>query len=512
MTRISRDPVSAARETYDLIIIGGGIYGAMLSLEASQRGLRPLLLERGDFGEHTSLNSLRIIHGGLRYLQSLDLHRFRESVAERRWFLRTFPNLVKPLPCLMPLYGGGLRRPFVLRMALWANALLSHNRNQGVREGHHLPSGHTIDVDQTQEIFSLVNRKGLKGGAVWYDAIMPDSQRLLINVLRWACELGATALNYVEARQLLKHKENVVGVMAIDRESGESHEYRANEVVNSCGPWCRDIAASFDRDKPTLFKGSLMWNVLLDREAISDHAVAVTPKKAGGQTYFLVPWKGKLFAGTGHVPWVKGTSVRPMPSTDQLDEFLRDLNLAVPRLGLSMNDIIRVFSGLLPVTEEYGTKLVVREVILDHSDHDGPHGLFSISGVKFTTSRLVAEKTLNCIFPENKKPKSTLPPMSAISQQGIFDFQWCPIDEDTVWKEDLRRLIAEESVLHLDDLILRRTSLGDNPPRAIKVTPFICDLFDWDETRRLQEIKRMNYPAHAAACFEQQIKRQVSGN
>ena len=512
MARISRNPANVARESYDLIIIGGGIYGAMLSLEASQRGLRPLLLERGDFGEHTSLNSLRIIHGGFRYLQSLDLHRFRESVRERKWFLKTFPDFIRSLPCLMPLYGNGLRRPFILAVALRINDFLSRRRNKGVCSDRHIPCGQVIDVDGTRAVFPTVDPQGLKGGAIWYDACVPDSQRLLITVLRWACELGATALNYVEAFQLMKHKENVVGVMAIDRESGESHEYRANVVVNSCGPWCRDIAASFDRDRPILFKGSLMWNVLLDRDAVSDHAVAVTPKKAGGQTYFLVPWKGKLFAGTGHVPWVKGTAVQPMPSTDQLREFLKDLNLAVPGLGLSMKDIIRVFSGLLPVTEEYGTKLVVREVILDHSDHDGPHGLFSVSGVKFTTSRLVAEKTLNCIFPENKKPKSSLPPMSAISQRGIFDFHWRPIDEDTVWKEDLRTLIAEESVLHLDDLILRRTTLGDNPPRAIKVTPFICDLFDWDETRRLQEIKRMNYPAHAAACFEQQIKRQASGN
>ncbi|MEJ2083967.1 MAG: FAD-dependent oxidoreductase [Acidobacteriota bacterium] len=102
---IERNPALFSRDSYDLLIIGGGIYGACLSLEASRRGLSSLVLERDDFGGATSWNSLRILHGGLRYLQHLDLKRFRESVAERRWFSFWFPELVRPLPCLMPLYG-----------------------------------------------------------------------------------------------------------------------------------------------------------------------------------------------------------------------------------------------------------------------------------------------------------------------------------------------------------------------------------------------------------------------
>jgi glycerol-3-phosphate dehydrogenase len=122
---ITRDPVGAVRGRYDLIVVGGGIYGVMILLEASRRRLNALLVERDDFGGQTSFNSLRIIHGGLRYLQTLDLHRFRESVSERQWFLRTFPDLIRPLPCLMPLHGDGLRRPPVLRAALAANDFLS---------------------------------------------------------------------------------------------------------------------------------------------------------------------------------------------------------------------------------------------------------------------------------------------------------------------------------------------------------------------------------------------------
>jgi len=496
MAGIVREPANAAREKYDLIIIGGGIYGAMLSLEASQRGLRSLLLERGDFGEHTSFNSLRIIHGGFRYLQSLDLHRFRESVRERKWFLKTFPDFIRPLPCLMPLYGNGLRRPFILAVALRVNDFLSRERNQGICSDRHISCGQVIDVDRTRAIFPSVDPQGLKGGAIWYDACVPDSQRLLLTVLRWAYEFGATALNYVEVRQLLKHKENVVGVMVIDRESGESHEYRANVVVNAAGPWCRDIAASFDRDNPILFKGSLMWNVLLDREAVSDHAVAVTPKKVDGQTYFLVPWKGKLIAGTGHTPWLKGLEEKPMPSGEQLEAFLNDLNLAVPSLGITPSDILHIFAGLLPVTKKGSITLTKRPVIFVHSDHGGPRGLYSISGIKFTTSRHVAEKTLKRIFSK----KTTLakdnhldfiPEIEGQDSLGIYPYEWVPCADDTKWKNDLRLLIKEEAAQHLDDLIFRRTTLWENHARVLRIAPSICKLFGWDVSRSREELARL---------------------
>ena len=126
---LGRRSSTRAAAAYDLIVVGGGIYGAFLTLDAAHRGLRTLLLEKEDFGGQTSFNTLRIVHGGLRYLQSLDLHRFRESVRERTWFLRHLPDLVEPLACLMPLYGNGLKRPIVLRAALTLNDLLSASRN-----------------------------------------------------------------------------------------------------------------------------------------------------------------------------------------------------------------------------------------------------------------------------------------------------------------------------------------------------------------------------------------------
>lgn len=496
MAKILREPASAARQTYDLIIVGGGIYGAMLCLEASRRGLHSLLIERHDFGGATSFNSLRIIHGGLRYLQNLDFHRFFESVGERRWFLNTFPSLVKPLPCLMPLYGGVLRSPFLLRVVLCANDIFSSKRNHGLRPDRHLPSGKVINPKQTREIFPEVDEQRLKGGAVWYDACMPDSQRLLIETLRWACQFGATALNYVEAQELRTGKKAVAGVGAMDRESGACHEFKARIVVNAAGPWCREAATRFHQDQPALFKPSLAWNVLLNRNAFSDHALAVAPrKKSKARVYFLCPWKGKLFAGTGHAAR-HGTEKRPMPTTEELQDFLDDLNIAIPSLQVHQDDIVHIFPGFLPVTEDGSVRLTTREVIFDHAKHDGPKGLYSISGVKFTTARLVAEKTLNRIFVKRRAPKETgrqdfRPSRDAQNGRGVFPFDLRPSPDDLQWKVDLQPLILEEAVQHLDDLILRRTTLWDDPLGALEIAQGISGLFDWSDTRRTQELARL---------------------
>ncbi len=492
MTTISRQPATATHRVYDLVIIGGGIYGVMLALEAAHRGLQPLLLEREDFGGATSLNSLRIAHGGFRYLQTLDLPRFFESTGERRWLLQTFPELVEPLPCLMPLYGKGARRPAVLQVALTLNATLSWTRNRGVRANRRLPAGQVISPMQVRRLFPLVDADGLRGGAIWYDGSITHSQRLIMAVLRWATRLGATALNYVEAKSLLRQGNQVVGVVAEDTIDHQTYEYRAKAVVNAAGPWCREFAAQVDHDMPQLFESSIAWNALFDRPALSDHAVAVAPKQPNARTYFIRPWQGRLLAGTIHDPWVTPVTATPMPSAEQLAACLDDLNQAIPGLKLKPSEIVRIFSGLLPAKEAGSAELSVREVILDHSQQDGLQGLYSVSGVKFTTSRLVAEKAVDCIFPatQNKLPFGEAP-VEVQRKRGVFDFNWYPTSDDQMWKSDLQTIAAEEAVQHLDDLVLRRTSLGDNPDRAMAIAPLVCELWDWDDYRCKQEILRL---------------------
>ncbi len=501
-----RCPRVAAGESYDLIVVGGGIYGVTLTLEASRRGLRPLLLERGDFGEGTSWNSLRILHGGLRYLQTLDLKRFRESVAERSWFLRHFPDLVEPLPCLMPLYGHGLRRPSVLRVAMAVNDWLSRHRNRGVPTASELPDSRILDVQETAAVFPVADRQGLQGGALWFDAVMPSSSRILIELLRWARHLGASALNYVEARDLLTDNRKVVGIRACDTEAQETFEFRAPVVINCAGPACRALTARWDRDIPRLFYPALAFNLLFDRDPPSEMAIAATPRGASRPTYFMYPLRGRLFAGTYHVA-SSPDAQHPEPADEHVEQFVAELNQSVPALELQLGDIVRTAPGLMPVASAGDAQPATRGVIHVHGENGGPSGLFSVSGVKYTTARRVADKALVQVFGD-MLPGSWPSSRSGRPQTRVVpdldDLKLIDVDGEATQQrtgslvanpstvETLRRMAEEETVVHLDDLILRRADWGWVPDEARAVASKICQALGWEQSKRRIELERLD--------------------
>ena len=500
---IGRDLRTAASQVYDLLVVGGGIYGVTLALEASRRGLATLLLERGDFGGETTWNSLRIVHGGLRYLQTLDLRRYRESIGERRWLLRHFPDLVEPLPCLMPLYdpprGGRLRRRGALRAALAADALLGSRRNEGVRADRALPAGRLLGHAETVELFPEVDRDGLRGGALWHDAMVPDSQRLVIELLRWACRSGARALNYVEAAELRVEAGRVRGVRAVDRESGRSFEVQAAAVVSCAGPWARRVARRFDRGfdqkTPELFPSLLAFNLLLDREPLAQEAggaVAVASQEPGAQTWFLLPWKGKMLAGTYYAP---ATDERLRDGRDGRDgrertpgeplvkELLRELNAALPGQDLLREEVLRVLWGRLPAQAEGSRTPAARPVIHDHGHHGGPRGLVSVSGVKLTTARAVAERALRTLAaggvlpgslpaPQEVARPAADPPLSLTELTRLAEHDW------NAARESLRGIVERQSVVRLEDLLLRRTDWGIDPGEA-EAASRLCESLGW---------------------------------
>jgi len=479
-------------EIFDLIIVGGGVYGVMLSLEAGFLGKRALLMEKSDFGGATTYNHLRTLHGGLRYLQTLDLHRFFESVNERQWFFSHFPQMVRVLPCLMPLYDKGVRRKSIFNIALRVNDLLSRNRNQQVVPQKHLPDGYTISPDEVKELFPMVDSEGLTGGAIWYDGMIVEPERLLMEILHWSGDMGASLLNYVEADQLLSRGNQTTGVRAFDRVSGSEFEFHAPIVVNAAGPWCREIAREFDQDFKKLFpEYLLLWNVLFKRKALSDYSVTVSPSLGKGQTYFIHNWKGRVLAGTGQA-LVEKMAESSGPDDRHLMKFLDDLNNAIPGLGVRKADIDHIYYGLLPGTKK--GRLTKRETILSHEAISGPKGLFSVSGIKFTTSRLVAQKAMASIFPEEKNRfvERKLSSAEKDGHQTTFSFDWMPDENDGRWKETLRYIMDTESVIHLDDLLVRRTSLGENKQRLQAILPEIRELFPLNEHQWQEEVRKLH--------------------
>jgi glycerol-3-phosphate dehydrogenase len=173
--------------------------------------------------------------------------------------------------------------------------------------------------------------------------------------------------------------------------------FRSKVVINCAGPWCGQVARALDRAIPEMDRVSMAFSLLLDHEPVSDIAVAVAPRRAGARTYFLVPWRGQVLAGTYHAAWGEVVD-DPRPTDEQIDHMLRELSEAVPTMRAAPDRIGRVFCGLLPAAEPGSAEAATGRVYVDHAARGGPRGLHSILGVKYTTSRSAAEHTLRQVF------------------------------------------------------------------------------------------------------------------
>lgn len=452
---IIRNPDQFSKESFDLIVVGAGIYGCCLALEAARRNLKCLLIERNDYGSQTSNNHLRIVHGGLRYLQKLDFKRFFDSVQERSWFLTNFPDFVSPLDCMMPLYNEGLKRASVFRLALMINDVMSWRINQSIPLEQRLKRGRVIENAEVIKHFPEVGVEGLSGAAIWQDGYMIQPQRLPIEILRWAALYGGKSLNYIDVEEVLIEGDQVQGVRGVDAVTGKSFEFHSQVVVNATGPWCRQFSKTADRDYPQLFPNRiLVWNLLFNRPAHSNHAVAISEKINHQHTYFVVPYAKKILAGTGHVV-LDNNEMDRLPSHAEIRNMIDEINSGVPKLDLSVNDVKRVMWGIMPGSSD-GT-LGSREVIVEHGNYEGPKGLYTVSGVKFTTARLVADKFLSEKYPD-LSVKNYGDGFSNINNQRS---RVNSLSSDKI-DNFLSKLSEEESVVELEDLLFRRINLFDD--------------------------------------------------
>ncbi|MFW6040085.1 MAG: FAD-dependent oxidoreductase [Gemmatimonadota bacterium] len=459
---IRRDPRAAQDESYDLVVVGGGIHGAAAALAAAGAGRRILLLEREDFGAATSWNSLRILHGGLRYLQSLDLRRFRRSVRARAWYVEEFPELVEPLACLMPLYGRGLRRRATLGPALRLNELL-RDMWATPAELEMFPPGELLSTGQVVERFGAVRRTGLTGGALWYDGLLPRPQRVLIEMLRRTAALGGEALNHMEVTSWTVSGGRVAAVRARDSREWSEYEFRTDAVLNCAGPWAPALAARHDPALLKEFHPSTAFNLLLDHPLDSAVSVAVEPA-GGGRTYFLHPLEDCTLAGTYHLASADGDGT---PTPEAVEAFLADLRAAVPDFHVTPDHVLRVMWGVVPARERGSTKASSRPLLRAAADADGPDGLHSLVGIKYTTAPLAAAEAVARVFPTSAG-SSTLPGGTAggVPVRDVPDWTGFGLlaDRDPEAAGALLDVIVqEESVLEPDDLLLRRTDWGLDP-------------------------------------------------
>lgn len=421
---MKRDLIELARKKYDVLVIGGGIYGAFVAWDAALRGLSVGLVEKGDFGHATSSNTLRIIHGGLRYVQHGDIRRMRRSIYERTVFMRIAPHLVHPLPFLIPTYGHVMQGKAIMSLALFMDQIIGFDRNRLADPQKHLPRGRVIPRGECLRLFPGVRDKGLTGGAIYYDCQMYDSERLILSIARSAVKAGADIANYAEVTELLREGTRVCGVTARDVLTRDTLDIRAKIVVNTSGPWLNRVLSLLNGLRPNRkFALSKAFNLLVSRQFVPEYAVGVYNQTSlkdkdrdatlsnGPRWSFITPWRNCSLIGTAHLPYdADPDNVKVTEGETQ--DFLDTVNEAYPAAGLRREDVAWVYSGLLPmVRNSNGTghvPLVKRYRIHDHNREEGIEGLVSVAGVKFTEARHVAEKTVDLVFRKfgRKSPKS----------------------------------------------------------------------------------------------------------
>ena len=491
-------------QSFDLIIVGGGITGVGILREATRAGLRAILLEARDFAWGTSSRSSKLVHGGLRYLAQGQVRVTRDSVIERQHLLHEGAGLIEPLGFVIA--GTNKTRATMLkyRAGLALYDALAH-------QWHHSAFG----KQQLQRYAPHINDEFVEG--LRYIDAQTDDARLVLRVLYEAIAAGATALNYAPVTGLIRENEAVVGVKVRDQMTETEHELRATVVINATGAWVDKLRGDVGAPpKMRPLRGSHLvfqaWRVPVAQSVSFAHPVDARPM-------FIFPWEGVTVIGTTDLDHSDDLNVEPAISAAEADYLLQAVQAAFPVLKVTFDDVIATWSGVRPVvgTGASDPSKESRDYVVWNE-----HGLLTVTGGKLTTFKLIALDALNTI--SERFPNVTFDPETrrldelavdldvplgemarqrllgrygAMAQQLVADYpdELEPIGHtSTLWAE-LRWAAAHEAVQHLDDLLLRRTRLGILFPHGA------ADLFErvrvichhelgWDDARWQHEVAR----------------------
>jgi glycerol-3-phosphate dehydrogenase len=435
---VKRDLAALTAIEHDVVVVGGGIHGAAQAWDAAQRGLRTALVEARDFGSGTSWNSLKTIHGGLRYLQHLDLRRMRESIRERSALLRIAPDLVKPLSFVVPVHGHGRLGREAFAVALLVNELLGAGRNEGLRPDRRIPPARLLSRRELREAFPGLSDRGLAGGALWTDAQVESSERLLLAFLHEASAAGAVVANRVEVTSFLRRAGRVVGVRARDHQGGQDVDVRSRIVLNTAGPDMSRLLGLVGLGRSTSLLRAV--NFVLRRPVVTRRALG---SRLGDRYWFLVPWRDRSIVGTAYAP-LEGFD------PDEEARFLEEAAAAYPWARLLDDDVTLVHRGRVPGAG--GARgLETRDLVLDHERLDGLGGVVSVQGVKYTTARGVAERAVDIVCRRLGREAS--------SRTATTPLSWArPLPGSL--QEQARFAAREEMAWSLEDVVLRRLEVG----------------------------------------------------
>jgi glycerol-3-phosphate dehydrogenase len=534
----------------DVLVVGGGIVGVGTALDAVTRGLNTGLIEQRDLASGTSSRSSKLIHGGLRYLEMLDFGLVREALQERGLLLtRLAPHLVRPVPFLYPLTHRGWERPYVgAGLALYDGMAMLGKYDMGVPRHRHLLKR------QVARIAPDFKSDQITGAIKYYDCQVDDA-RLVVTVARTAAGYGAHVATRVKVTGFLREGERVVGVTAVDLESGRELEVRARVVVNAAGVWTDEIQEMVGGRGALHVQASKGIHLVVPRDRIRSEAGFIT--RTATSVLFVIPWGRHWIIGTTDTPWDLDKA-HPAASRRDIDYVLEQVN-TILREPLDHDDVEGVYAGLRPLLtgESEPTSKISRE----HTVVTPVPGLVMIAGGKLTTYRVMGrdavdaaahslKTTVNVTVRDSitdRVPLAGADGFETRSNQRVLLARKSGLHVARIdhllgrfggMVDDLLALVAERSALalplegaedylaaevvyavthegarHLDDVLTRRTRISiETFDRGVAAAPAVArlmaDELGWDRARLDDEVDHYLRRVEAERLSQTQLTDQ----
>ena len=505
-----------AERDWDLIVVGGGISGAGILREAARRGWKCLLLEQRDFAWGTSSRSSKMVHGGLRYIAKGQFALTRDSVRERERLLREAPGLVDPLSFILAHYHGSFPGPRVFGGLLAVYDALAGKRN-------HLYH----PLQQLRYLAPGLKASGLQGGTQFFDAVTDDA-RLVQRVLDEARAEGAEALNGMRVIELLRENGRVTGLLAEDSETGQRHAFTARAVAQATGAWADELRQKTGLEHIRPLRGS---HLLLPAWRLPVAHAFSFMHPADKRPVFVFPWEGTTVIGTTDLDHPAPLSEEARISAAEVEYLLDACAQQFPAAAITAVDVLSTWAGVRPVVSDGAEGRKPSDEKREHALWGEP-GCVTLAGGKLTTFRLLALEVLEACAPMVGRTLAdhgaatfaplSLPPMPGLSaaQQKRLAGRYgralaqvlalveqlgnqAVVGTDTLWAE-LAWAAEQELVLHLDDLLLRRTRLGllvaHGAAGELPRIRALCQArLGWDDARWQQE--QQDYLALWQRCY-----------
>ncbi len=530
------------QENYDVAIIGGGINGAGIARDLSQRGLSVLLVEKNDFGSGTTAASTRLIHGGLRYLEHFDFALVRESLHERKILLQIAPHLVFPLEFILPVYAGQEYGRAKLKAGMLLYDILSLGKS--------LPKHRMLSRRRILRLQQGMNPQGLHGGFAYFDCQVPLPERLTLENIRAARQAGALCLNYHRLAGLEVAGDGCWQVRFEDVDTGEQHQAAAGIVINAAGPWVNDIAGLADPRRPRLVGGTRGSHILVANTLGLRHAL-YSPARSDGRPFFIIPFgRDELLIGTTDIFYDASVDEVRADSLE-VRYLISETNHLLPELNIRPEMIRMTYSGVRPLPPAEGKDagaVTRRHFIKQHETGDDRRAFLSIIGGKLTTYRQLAEEVgdkvadlLSAHLPGSRTAREPLPgtpeqrpwqrrpvrrrtfpelnsdPLLLYGKARRHILEIAGVDSvekmspDEILVAEARYCARHEQVRHLDDFLLRRSMWGLRRGKegdyASAAAQAMARELAWTDSRMLLEIARYNRILARAFSWQEDTER-----